>query len=175
MSRHLMAALGGLLVMAPQMLSAHVTLEEQQAEPNGSYKAVLGVGHGCEGSPTTAIRVQIPDGVIAVKPMPKAGWQLETVKDKYDRPYDYFGTELTEGVKQIAWSGGELPDDYYDEFVFVGRLTDFAPDTVLYFPTVQECAEGAHRWIEIPAAGQDPDELEEPAPAVTIIEDASGG
>ena len=27
-----------------------------------------------------------------------------------------------------------------------------------------------HRWIEIPAAGQDPDELEEPAPQLTIIE-----
>jgi periplasmic copper chaperone A len=175
MSRSLMAAVGGLLLIAPQMLSAHVTLEKQEAEPNGSYKAVLRVGHGCEGSPTTAIRVQIPEGVIAVKPMPKTGWQLETVKDKYERPYDYFGTELTEGVRQIAWSGGELPDDYYDEFIFVGRLTDFAPDTVLYFPTVQECVEGAHRWIEIPAAGQDPDELDEPAPEVTIIEDAGGG
>jgi uncharacterized protein YcnI len=174
MSRSLMAAVGGLLLIAPQTLSAHVTLEKQEAEPNGSYKAVLRVGHGCEGSPTTAIRVQIPEGVIAVKPMPKNGWQLETVKDKYERPYDYFGTELTEGVRQIAWSGGELPDDYYDEFVFVGRLTDFAPDTVLYFPTVQECAEGAHRWIEIPAAGQDPDELDEPAPGVTITESASG-
>lgn len=173
MSRSLMAAVGGLLLIAPQTLSAHVTLETQQAEANGSYKAVLRVGHGCEGSPTTAIRVQIPDGVIAVKPMPKAGWRVETVRDKYERPYDYFGTELTEGVKQIAWSGGELPDDYYDEFIFVGRLTDFAPDTVLYFPTVQECAEGAHRWIEIPAAGQDPDELDEPAPELTIIKGAS--
>jgi periplasmic copper chaperone A len=175
MSRSLMAAVGGLLVMAPPMLGAHVTLETREAEPNGSYKAVLQVGHGCEGSPTTAIRVQIPEGVIAVKPMPKTGWQVETVKDKYERPYDYFGTELTEGVKQIAWSGGELSDDYYDEFVFVGRLTDFAPETALYFPTVQECAAGVHRWIEIPAAGQDPDELDEPAPELTIIEGASEG
>jgi uncharacterized protein YcnI len=176
MLRHsIAAALGGLLLVAPQTLCAHVTLETQEAQPNGSYKAVLRVGHGCEGSPTTALRVQIPEGVIAVKPMPKAGWQVATVKDKYERPYDYFGTELTEGVRQIAWSGGELRDDFYDEFVFVGRLTDFAPDTVLHFPTVQECAAGEHRWIEIPAAGQDPDELDEPAPQLTIIKDASDG
>ncbi len=78
------AALGSALLVAPHMLAAHVTLESKEAPPNSSYKAVLRVGHGCEGKPTTAIRVQIPDGVIAVKPMPKPGWQLDTVKDKYD-------------------------------------------------------------------------------------------
>ena len=169
------AALGSALLVAPHMLAAHVTLEFKEATPNTSYKAVLRVGHGCEGKPTTAIRVQIPDGVIAVKPMPKSGWQIDTVKDKYDRAYDYFGSELTEGVRQVAWTGGELRDDFYDEFVFVGRLTDFAPGTVLSFPTVQECAGGVHRWIEIPAAGQDPDELDEPAPQLTIIKGGNGG
>jgi periplasmic copper chaperone A len=167
--------IGSALLAAPHMLAAHVTLESKEAPPNSSYKAVLRVGHGCEGKPTTAIRVQIPDGVIAVKPMPKPGWQLDTVRDKYDRPYDYFGSKLTEGVRQVAWSGGELPDDFYDEFVLVGRLTDFEPGTVLSFPTVQECAGGVHRWIEIPAAGQDPDELEEPAPQLTIIAGGNGG
>jgi uncharacterized protein YcnI len=174
MPRHVIAAaFGSALVFTPHMLAAHVTLESEEAASNASYKAVLRVPHGCEGKPTTAVRVQIPDGVIAVKPMPKAGWQVETVKDKYERPYDYFGSELTEGVKQIAWTGGELPDDFYDEFVFVGRVTDFEPGTVLHFPTVQECADAVHRWIEIPAAGQDPDELEEPAPQLTIIEGAN--
>jgi periplasmic copper chaperone A len=169
--RHLIAAaLGSALLAAPQTVAAHVTLESQEAASNASYKAVLRVGHGCEGSPTTAIRVQIPEGVIAVKPMPKAGWQVDTVKDEYERPYDYFGSELTEGVRQIAWTGGELRDDFYDEFVFVGRLAEFEPGTVLSFPTVQECTDGVHRWIEIPAPGQDPDELEEPAPQLTIIE-----
>jgi periplasmic copper chaperone A len=59
--------------------------------------------------------------------------------------------------------------------VFVGRLTDFEPGTVLTFPTVQECAGGVHRWIEIPAAGQDPDELEEPAPQLEIIKGTGEG
>jgi uncharacterized protein YcnI len=174
MPRYLIAAaLGSALVAASQTVAAHVTLESIEATSNTSYKAVLRVGHGCEGKPTTAIRVQIPEGVIAVKPMPKPGWQVDTVKDSYERPYDYFGNKLTEGVRQIAWTGGELRDDFYDEFVFVGRLTDFEPGTVLHFPTVQECAGGVHRWIEIPAPGQDSDELEEPAPQLTIIEGAN--
>jgi uncharacterized protein YcnI len=174
MLRHLIgAAFGSALVLAPHMLAAHVTLERQEAPANASYKAVLRVPHGCEGKPTTAVRVQIPEGVIAVKPMPKPGWQIDVVKDKYEHPYDYFGSELTEGVRQIAWTGGELRDDFYDEFVFLGRLTDFAPGTVLDFPTVQECAGGVHRWIEIPAPGQDPNEFEEPAPRLTIIKGGS--
>ena len=85
--------------------------------------------------------MSIPEGVIAVKPMPKPGWQLATVKGKYEKTYDYFGTPMSEGVTEIAWTGGELPDDWYDEFVFRGRLTDFAPGTVVYFPVVQECPE----------------------------------
>ena len=59
--------------------SAHVTLERQEAPVGSSYKAVLRVPHGCGGSPTTAIRVRVPAGIIGVKPMPKPGWQLNAV------------------------------------------------------------------------------------------------
>src|SRR3954468_20049626 len=61
---------------------AHVTLERREAVAGSTYKAVLRVPHGCDGSPTQAIRVQIPVGVDNVKPMPHAGWQLTTVKAK---------------------------------------------------------------------------------------------
>ena len=150
---------------------AHITLETGEASPNSTYKAVLRVGHGCEGKPTTAVRVRIPEGVIAVKPMPKPGWQLATKEGKYAQSYDYYGTPLTEGVTEIAWSGGELPDAWYDEFVFRGRLTGFAPGTVVYFPVVQECPDGAvERWIEIPAPGKGEDDYESPAPGVKIVD-----
>ena len=148
---------------------AHVTLQIDQAPPSSTYRAVLQVGHGCEGKPTIAIRVKIPEGVIAVKPMPKPGWQLATTQGKYAQSYDYFGSQLSEGVTEIAWTGGELPDAWYDEFTFRGRLTGFAPGHVVYFPVVQECTDGAvHRWIEIPAAGKNADDYEDPAPGVTI-------
>jgi uncharacterized protein YcnI len=163
-----------LLALLPAIAVAHATLESDEAPANSFYKAVVRIGHGCEGSPTTAVRVQIPEGVIAVKPMPKAGWQLTTTEGDYENAYDYYGTALTGGVKEVAWSGGSLPDAFYDEFVFRGRLTDFAPGTLVYFPVVQECAAGVHRWIEIPAAGESADDYEEPAPSVTIVEGAGG-
>ena len=115
---------------------AHATLEQGEAALGPTYKAVFRVPHGCEGKPTIVVRVQIPEGVIAVKPMPKAGWKLEKVRGAYAKSYDYHGTPTTEGVKEIVWSGGSLPDDEYDEFVlrgtsrrrFQGRRNALLPD-----------------------------------------------
>jgi uncharacterized protein YcnI len=145
----------GAIVLAASPASAHISLETKQAAIGSSYKAVFAVPHGCKGSPTIKIRVQIPEGVIAVKPMPKAGWNVEAISGKYTAEYDYHGTKLSEGVREVVWSGGKLPDHNYDEFVISTFLTaGLKPDTTLYFPVVQECEQGISRWIDIPAEGQ---------------------
>jgi uncharacterized protein YcnI len=148
--------------------AAHVTLERQEAAPLERYKALLRVPHGCAGSPTVAIRVQIPDGITTAQPMPKPGWEVEIVREALAEPIsDGHGGEITERVAEIHWTGGSLPDDFYDEFVFRTRLPD-TPGATVHFPVVQECEEGVHRWIEVPAEGQDPGDLPEPAPAVVL-------
>lgn len=150
---------------------AHATLEVSEAPANSTYKAVVRIGHGCEGAATTTVRVQIPEGVIVAKPMPKAGWEVQLVEGDYAQTYDYYGTAVTSGVTEIVWTGGNLPDNFYDEFVFRARITGFAPGTQLAFPVVQECGPDlAERWIEIPAEGQDPESLEYPAPVLMVTE-----
>src|ERR1700753_1377798 len=132
--------------------SAHVTLQGREATIGSSYKAVFVVPHGCAGSATTKIRVQIPDGVIDAKPMPKPGWTLEATKGKYATEVDFHGAKLSEGVREVVWSGGKLPDGVYDEFVVKIFLTNgLKPGSTLYFPVVQECEQGVSRWIDIPA------------------------
>jgi uncharacterized protein YcnI len=149
--------------------NAHITLENRQATIGSYYKAVFAVPHGCAGSATVKIRVQIPEGVIAVKPMPKAGWSVETVKGKYAENYAYHGATVSEGVKEVAWSGGKLLDDNYDEFVLSTFLTgSLKPNTTLYFPVVQECEQGTSRWIELPTEGK-PAEGKSPAPGVRLM------
>ena len=144
--------------------SAHITLETQQAPVGAPYKAVLRVPHGCDGAATVALRVRVPEGVIAVKPMPKPGWKIETVSGKYPKAYSFFRDEkLSEGVLEISFTGGSLPDSYYAEFVFSGFL---AGD---HFPVVQECEKGVHRWIEIPAAGKSSSDYPEPAPGLKLL------
>jgi uncharacterized protein YcnI len=147
---------------------AHVTLEARQAPADSYYKAVLRVGHGCKDSPTVRLRVRIPDGVTGVKPQPKPGWKLDITRVKLATPLDDgHGGKITEGVGEVAWSGGSLADEHYDEFALRVRLPDRAGAT-LYFPVVQECAQGAHRWIELPAAGKSSHDLKEPAPALLL-------
>ena len=151
--------------------AAHVTLETQEAKVGEPFKAVLRVPHGCEGTATAALRVRIPDGVIAVKPMPKPGWTLATTTGKYSKTYTFFhNAKLSEGVTEISWSGGKLPDAWYDEFVFQGFLaSDLEPGKTIYFPVVQECEKGVHRWIEIPAAGKSSADYPEPAPGLKLL------
>lgn len=172
MTKTKLAALGAavLLLAAPVAALAHVTLEAPQAAAGSTYKAVLRLPHGCAGAATLKVRVQIPEGFIAVKPMPKADWTLDIVKGKYEGSYDLHGGTVTEGVKELSWTGN-LPDDYYDEFVFRGTLTKaFAPGATVYFPVVQECESGkTERWIEVPADGKTSDDYESPAPSVKIV------
>lgn len=164
------AAVAAACLFTSEAALAHATLAIPEGRPNASYRGVVQIGHGCDGSPTTAIRVTVPDGVIAVHPMPKPGWTLATTKGPYAKPYPYFGQTLTEGVKEIVWSGSSLPDEFYDEFTFMARITDdHQPGTVVRFPIVQECRAGARNWVQMPAPGQDPHELKEPAPGVRIV------
>ncbi len=149
---------------------AHITLQDQQAPVGASYKAVFRVPHGCNGSATVAVRVHIPENFIDVKPMPKPGWKLDVMRGKYQTPVGMRGTKVTEGVSEVDWSGGNLPDAFYDEFVLTGFVGDDAPaGQTMYFPVVQECEKGVNRWIEIPATGAPHDESGEPAAGLRLL------
>jgi uncharacterized protein YcnI len=157
-----------LLVASP--VSAHVFLEGKQAAVGADFRAVFVVPHGCSGSPTVRLRVQIPDGVIASGAKPVAGWNVETVKGKYAGEVEYKGAKLSEGIKEVAWSGGKLPDKTRQEFVIETYLTgSLKPNTTLYFPVVQECEQGVSRWIEIPPDGATHSHEDKwPAPGVKL-------
>lgn len=97
--------------------------------------------------------MRIPEGVSSVKPQPKQGWKLDIVRA---------GTQ----VREVAWSGGPLADEHFDEFQAMMKLP--ARVGTLYFPVVQECTQGVHRWIEVPPAGKSAHDVKEPAPALTL-------
>ncbi len=148
---------------------AHVSFEMPQVTPSSTYKAVLRISHGCQGKPTLKVRVRIPEGIVAVKPMPKPGWTLETAKGSYVRAYQVRGETVSEGVTDIVWSGS-LDDGYYDEFVFQAFFTDaYQPGATVHFPVVQECEKATEEWTQVPSAGEDPHSLASPAPGVKIV------
>lgn len=144
---------------------AHATLEVQEAKIGSTYKAVLRVPHGCGTEATQTVRIQIPEGFYNVKPMPKAGWKLETVTGPYAQGYHNHGTILTEGVKEIVWSEGNLPNEWYDEFVFRGNFAGTLEPGKFYFPAIQECANGEEAWIDVTGA----EGAEMPAPSLELL------
>lgn len=157
------------VALAAAPASAHVTLEGKQAAIGADYKAVFIVPHGCAGSPTIKLRVQIPEGVIATDAKAVDGWKLDAIKGKYATEYDMKGTKVSEGIKEVAWSGGKLRDKTRQDFVIETFLThSLKPDTTLYFPVVQECEQGVSRWIDIPADPAHAHDSKWPAPGVKL-------
>ncbi len=137
-----------LALMIPGLANAQVLLEQTQAESGSYYKGVLSVIQGCNGSATTTITVDIPEGLQFVQPMAKAGWQVEIVKKPVERPFFRDGIEITEAVRQITWSGNTLSDNHFDEFIFRGRI-GVGATSVLYFPVIQTCEGGELHWDQI--------------------------
>lgn len=159
--------------------SAHSSLEQKEARGGGFYKAVIRIPHGCDGKATTKVKVELPEGFISAQPQPKAGWKVETVKGDYAKTYKVHGEDVTSGVREVRFSEGNLPSDFYDEFVVVGQLAKFDKDATLSFPVTQYCgADASVAWTEIAADGQNPHDLEHPAPQLRVLaaaEDGHGG
>ena len=129
-------------LLAAPLAHAHITVAPASA-PAGAYQTlVFKVGHGCAGSATTGITVQLPEGVTA-KPMPKAGWTIALAP------------------REISWRGGPLPDAYYDEFTIQARLPD-APGR-LAFKVGQQCEKGRMDWADTAP------ESKTPAPVLEVV------
>lgn len=96
MYRPLIVAAVAAIVAGPA--HAHVSFENAQAAVGTTYKAVLRIPHGCDGKATDEVRVRIPEGVIAVKPMPKAGWTIEKTVTGYKAEYDLHGKKVAKAL-----------------------------------------------------------------------------
>ena len=137
------------LAAAAGAASAHVAADPGEATA-GTYQAVrFRVGHGCGAAATTALRIEMPEGLASARPQPKPGWRLEIAKDG-------------ERVAAVTWRG-ELPADQFDDFALLFKLP--AEARTLYFPTVQTCGREQSQWTEIPEAGE---RLSHPAPALRL-------
>jgi periplasmic copper chaperone A len=160
---------------------SHITLEQTSVETSATTKATLRIGHGCQGLPTQALRVQIPQGFAGTKPMPKAGWSVVVQRAKLTTPYDDHGKQITDDVNEVTWTANTreayITEEQYDEFVLRGK----APGTAghLWFKVTQFCKDGdkigQNLWTEIPASGTSVKGLKFPAALLNVINSATHG
>lgn len=165
------AGAAGALALAAAPASAHVTLSPDTTAA-GSYAVLtVSVPHGCEGSATTSIAISMPEQIPQVTATRNPYWDLEVETEALAEPIeDAHGNEITERESVVVYTAKEpLPDPVRDSFELSVQLPDAAGET-LAFPIVQTCEEGETGWTEVPEEGQDAEELEHPAPLVTITE-----
>jgi predicted lipoprotein with Yx(FWY)xxD motif/uncharacterized protein YcnI len=131
---------------------AHIAVAPTMAAPGEIVVLSFIVGHGCEGRPTTALRIELPKAVTGIQPQPKAGWTptIETLAD---------------GGRAVTWRGGE-PLTKADSFAVRAGLPSQGERVA--FVAVQSCGETTVRWDEaVPKDGPKP---KHPAPALTLAD-----
>jgi len=154
------------LTLATIASQAHVTLDPKTATSGGYAKLTFRVPHGCEGSATRKITVQLPEGTLSVKPQVHPGWKISTQKIILKTPAVVHGKSITESISEVTWSGGLLPDEHMDEFGMSVKLPERAGES-LVFPVLQECKKGSTHWKEVPTA-EHAAHIQFPAPTLLL-------
>ncbi|MER3388959.1 MAG: YcnI family protein [Microcella sp.] len=145
------ALAGGLLALAaPVAAQAHVTATAT-SDSAGSYTVVtFSVPHGCDGSPTQIVTIDIPESIPSVTPTVNPLWSVEKVMVPLEEPLEAAeGAEpVTERIGQVVYTSttGGLADGFRDSFALSLRLPDGAPGDTVEFPVTQTCDEGTAVW-----------------------------
>lgn len=157
---------GALLAIgAPLAASAHVTVTPSDTAAGSYALLTFATSHGCEGSPTTKMTIDIPEGIISVSPTVNPNWTIEKIST---------GEGDAARVSQVVYTAiTPLEDGLRDTFVLSAKLPDDAVGETLEFPVLQSCAVGETNWSETSVAGED--EPESPAPFIVLTEAAAGG
>ncbi len=159
------AALG--VIAGTVAASSHPTLTQKSAAADSYFRASFTVPHGCDGAATTKVSIWLPESIVQARPMLKPGWIVEIQRVKLDKEIDGpHGHKITYRVAKVIFSGGNLPDDFFDEFTLSLRLPKEAG--TLYFPVEQVCGDKVRAWNEIPSPSQKLHDLDNPAAALTV-------
>lgn len=138
-----------LSLAAPLSASAHVSASATSTAA-GSYTVItFSVPHGCDGSATTSIAIDIPDGIDAVTPTVNPNWTISRTLEPIPGVSD--GSERTSVVAYAA--AVPLAADERDTFELSLRLPDGEVGDAVEFPVVQTCEAGETVWEgdEVPA------------------------
>lgn len=160
-----LAVLGGavLAIAVPGMASAHVSVSPDEIVAGDHGVLTFSFSHGCENSPTTALRITMPEGLASVAPTMDGDWTIDV-----ERGDD----GLVSAVTYTALT--PVPTDLRGAVSMSIGLDEDSPSS-LAFPVVQQCVEGATEWTQLAENGEDPHSLDSPAPVVTVTEAAAGG
>lgn len=164
-----LGATSGLMLLGLGSASAHVSATPTETAAGAYTLVTFAVGHGCDGSPTTAMTITLPDELNDATPTVNPNWTISKTVAKLDTPRTLAnGSKISERTASITYTAKTPLDAHQrDTFTLSLQLPDTA-GTTLHFPTLQTCETGQTDWKDIPAAGADHDSVDAPAPELTI-------
>jgi uncharacterized protein YcnI len=153
--------------------SAHVTISPPAGNAGEYTIATVSVPHGCDGSATTKVAIQVPKELVSITPTRNPFWTVTKKLQHLSTPIkDSEGNEITERVAQIIYTAKTpLPDGQRDAFDLAFQVPKLTGKTI-YFPTIQTCEKGQTAWVEIAPKGAA--EPEYPSPSLLILPPAPG-
>ena len=164
-----------LAVAVPMSASAHVSVTPTSTAA-GSYSVLtFALAHGCDGSATTSVAIDIPESITSVAPTVNPNWDVEKVAVDLAEPLDDgHGNTITTRTGQIVYTAkAPLADGLRDTFELSVPLPADAAGTTISFPVVQTCEVGVTNWNELQKEGEAEPNL--PAPSITVTEAVADG
>jgi uncharacterized protein YcnI len=153
------------VVGSPSIARAHVSVASGPGFANTTQEITFGVGHGCAGADTTRVRIEIPTGVLSVRPLRSDFGKVSVEKDAA-------GT-----ITAVSWQKPDADfldaDLAYYKLVIRLKVPD-QPFTTVYFPAHQTCRamDGTMSTVDWKMLPTDPvvdGGTDEPAPALTVL------
>lgn len=162
----------GLLLAGFLPAAAHVGISSDTSAAGSTAMVTFSFSHGCGDSPTTALVIQIPEAFSRATPDFAPGWSIDVETEELDEPLTGgHGEEITERTATVTFTADEPIENNIYAMVSVRlSLPEDAAGETIFFPVIQECEDGEHAWIEIPQEGEDPHDLESPAPGLDVTD-----
>lgn len=145
-----------LVITAPLTASAHVGVSPDELVVGDHSVLTFSFSHGCDDSPTTSLRITMPEGLTSVAPTMDGDWTVAV-----ERGDD----GLISAVTYTAVT--PVPIDLRGAVSMAVGIDEETPDT-LAFPVLQTCVDGSTDWSQLTEKGEDPHSLEAPAPVVSV-------
>jgi uncharacterized protein YcnI len=102
---------------------------------------------------TVGVRLVLPDGLNYVTPNVKPGWKIDIKKQTSEHMMDDGKTTAETKVTEITWTGGSIPAEMRDEFLFSAQVP--SQPTSLSWKVYQTYSDGSVvSWDQDPNAPQ---------------------
>jgi uncharacterized protein YcnI len=139
--KRLFAVVFSMIALSPGSAAAQARLEPAEAPSGGDVELTLRVEAACGAGGLAAARLEIPEGLLRVRPQAADGWRMTVQDGALAYIYNFRGALISSGVKEIEWRA-EKPTAGEVAFEARASLAPLPAGDRLTFAADLICADG---------------------------------